>query len=305
MLQSDLLNAVIIDFPALVKARTDSSGKRLIEVEASVELVDDEGDLILQKALLDSADAFVKNGHIDVDHISELGHRFGIQNPESYIIGRPVEVKNIGDGRTSVVSEIMRSRDGFDPSRNRFDAFWATLTATPPVEWRSSIYGFPKASETIDCRNTTCEGGVTRFLIKALDWRSLAMTRRPVNNHIKGCATIVTAKAFAMEIAKDFNYSLPPAMLSETAPVPQAASTSIAPAPTPSPTFAILPPRNLDDAYGQYHGHMRKDCPATGGLNSTVGFREHFKACCGLDPVMANVWAHALSHHLLLNRRRT
>src|ERR1700743_2718026 len=103
-------DAVIVDFPILIKAATTAEGRRMIEVEASSEECDSEGDVILQKALLGSAKSFVRTGHID--HISEMGERMGIPNPESYIIGHPTEVKDIGGGRTSVVAEIMRSKDG-------------------------------------------------------------------------------------------------------------------------------------------------------------------------------------------------
>ena len=84
-----LQDGYIVEIPCIVKAKASTDGKRLVSVEASSEAVDSEGDVILQKALLDSSKSFVATGHIDIDHLSELGDRLGIANPTSYIIGRP------------------------------------------------------------------------------------------------------------------------------------------------------------------------------------------------------------------------
>ena len=82
----DSADALCIDLPVLIKARTDGD-RRLVEVEASNEEKDSERDIIKQAALLDDAASFVATGHLDIDHYSEIGERLGITNPTDYIVG--------------------------------------------------------------------------------------------------------------------------------------------------------------------------------------------------------------------------
>ena len=192
--------AVIITYPAIIKAVTENN-RRIVSVEASAELVDSEGDLIEQKALMDSADSFINTGHLDLDHISEIGAQYGIPNPLSFIVGVPLEVYEIdsGDGvkRTGVKCEIFKSVDGIhDPKKNRYDEFWDSLMTDPPVRWRASIYGFPKGDGITDCTQTSCSSGATRYHVTAIDWRSLAFTKNPVNDHLTGFARIESVKSF-------------------------------------------------------------------------------------------------------------
>jgi hypothetical protein len=92
--------ALVISIPTIVKARNITPfGDRVVEVEASSEDVDSEGDRIVQKGLLEAASGFLARGHIDIDHISELGHRYGIKDASSYIIGRPTKVIDSGGAR--------------------------------------------------------------------------------------------------------------------------------------------------------------------------------------------------------------
>ena len=189
--------SVIISFPAIVKARTfEGNGTRIVEVEASNEKVDSEGDVILQKALLDSADSFLRKGHLDIDHKSELGERMGIKDPESWIIGKPVDVRKGTGSSTFVVGEIRRALDGsFDPETRRYDAFWASLQSEPPVIWWASIYGIVQKARKCS-EDDTCEMGAKRLLVESLDWRSLAFTRNPVNRNLEKAAQIVKSEIF-------------------------------------------------------------------------------------------------------------
>ncbi len=195
------MEAIIVSYPAIIKAQKTETGERIVSVEASAESVDSEGDLITQKALLDSADSFVKTGHIDLDHLSEIGAQLGIQNPLSYIVGIPLEVYPIdnGDGikRTGVKCQIFTSKDGVHaPSKNKYDEFWDSLQTNPPTRWRASIYGFPKSDGLVDCTKSSCSSGATRYHVTGIDWRSLAFTKNPVNDHIKGFVKIESVKSF-------------------------------------------------------------------------------------------------------------
>lgn len=198
-------SAVVLMMPTIVKAREPTSdGRRIVEVQASTEEVDLDGDVILQSALMGSAASFVQNGHLDLDHYSEFGQRLGIPDPASYILGRPLEVKALSGNRTSVVGEIRKSIDGkVDTFRNRYDDFWESLRSSPPVQWYSSVYGYPKPGMVDDCSEEMCQLGATRLLIRGFDWRSLAFTRNPKNTALTGAAKIVMAKSFTANLAHD------------------------------------------------------------------------------------------------------
>jgi hypothetical protein len=200
--------AVCISFPAVIKASKED-GKRILEVQASSEDRDLEGDVILQKALLDSADSFIENGHIDLDHISEIGHRYGIENPDQYILGYPLAVIDKGKGRTSVRLELIQDAEGEEDPKAPYNFIWKSLHTKPPMKWSASIYGFPKDGEWKDCSETECSGSkATRYLVEGLDWKSLALTRKPVNDKLKGFAKVVKSSFYmerilGLEKAKD------------------------------------------------------------------------------------------------------
>lgn len=280
---------IVISLPVIIKS-SEKDGKRLIECEASVEQIDSEGDLIEQKALLDAGPEFVKTGHFDIDHLSEIGTRYGIPNPESYIVGRPTEVVDLGDKRTGVRGEISRSASNtFDPVANRYDSFWNSLQSKPAVMWRASIYGFPTDDGWIDCRTDSCPSKAQRFHIKALSWRSLAFTRNPINDNIKGHVKVFTAKAYALELLKYSNGYY------DGTDVPVAYDA------VPQPAYPCPSPISFDEAIGQYYKHMRIDCPHTDGVRSAVAFARHFSVCCGMSKDSAEVWGRAVMHFLLSN----
>lgn len=186
----------IICIPAIVRkaelpANTASAGilPRRLEVEASCEEEDSEGDVVLQRALLDASESFIAKGDIDLEHISKHGaeilsllpSEFRFRAPEDYIIGRPVLVKGLDNGRTLVKAVI----SGGDGSRHlAADWFWKSLEAGET--WQASIYG------TIT--EATMSGPAKRLTVKAMDWTSLAMTRKPVNKSLLYSAKIVKAR---------------------------------------------------------------------------------------------------------------
>ncbi|MHB1939032.1 MAG: hypothetical protein ACYCOR_21035 [Acidobacteriaceae bacterium] len=304
----------MFELPVVVKASTDA-GKRMVELQVSSEDVDLEGDVILQSALLNSAESFVKNGHLDIDHYSELGHRLNppIPNPASYIVGNPVEVKDLGHGRTGVVGQISASKDGsFDPEHNQYDMLWKSLTSDPPVKWRASIYGFPLADSVEDCSETRCSHGATRFLVKGLDWRSLAFTRNPVNNSITGFARVITAKSFIAELYKSGQVSGQAPSTGKAGQFPQDqlfasigdVGAVISGADPKSPQMNC--PENLDEMWGEYTRHMLRDCGSRNPLigNSIPFFRDHYMTCRGLPFDKADILAHALMYLVQKERKR-
>lgn len=283
--------ALCIEIPVLIKARTDGD-RRLVEVEASNEALDSEGDIIKQVALLDSAPSFIATGHLDIDHYSEIGERLGIQCPSDYIVGVPTEVKDLGKGRTGVVGELHKA------GRAKADELWSGLTASPAVRWRASIYGFPKEGMVEDCRITKgSESGHPnrRFIIKGLHWRSLAFTRNPVNDAITGSAHVVTAKSF-VAIMKA---RLPPSLV-KAGTVPESSMS-----PMPAPDY-ILAPRNREELMGHFHYSMKTGRspyanPDTG--YSVANFQNHFMYMCCCSSEQADILANALMNLLKREKR--
>ncbi len=198
-LMDSLDKAIVAEIPVLIKALpVGADGRRLVEVEASCEDVDYDGDVILQSALLASAEHFKSIGTLDIDHLSEIGDRLNppIPDPASYIVGRPLEVKALPGNRTSVIGEIRKSRDGtVNPAVNRYDELWLSFQSEPAVRWYSSVFGYLRNFD--DCRTGVCgKSGAKRFLVKEFEWKSLAFTRSPKNTGLKGEARILTAKSF-------------------------------------------------------------------------------------------------------------
>lgn len=274
--------AIVARIPALIKAREpDASGRRIVEVEASTEEIDYDGDVILQSALMGSAREFVATGHFDIDHLSEFGARMGIPNPERFIIGRPMDVTARTGGRTFVKGEIARSSDGkFDPDTNVYDSFWASLRQDPPVIWYSSIYGFP--TDLDDCTKGQCsESGAKRYLIKSIDWRSLAFTRTPKNTALSSPTRILSAKSYLIELAK----AMKPEETRPTTKFPLAEGMQ-------GPPIGTQLPNTMADVW------MAKNCTGCGANDypSLLGYRSHFAKCLGFPPGAADICAHAVMH---------
>ncbi len=289
-MQPSATEALIIDMPVLVKSKMED-GRRMVELESSNQFVDQEGDVILQSALLKAADAFTRGGHCDLDHISEVGERFNppILNKSAYIVGVPREVKDIGGNRTSVVCELHKART--DGVVTKADELWQSLTADPPVVWRASIFGYPTMDGWMDVSKAkpgTETYGATRYLITEMLWKSLAFTRNPQNDSIIHPARIITEKALIKAMtAKSFSLPVNPN--------------------NPTPTTEALAnfmqsPRSREELQGaHYLAHIKAGkCPHAGGMqgNSVHSFREHFAGCCMEDPWTADLHALALMHLL-------
>lgn len=75
----------------------DANGNYIIRAEASNENLDFQEQIVLQRALLDSRDYFLKNGVISWDHLHKRRDENGniITDPE-YIIGEPLGVEKVG-----------------------------------------------------------------------------------------------------------------------------------------------------------------------------------------------------------------
>jgi hypothetical protein len=271
-------DALLLVGHAIVKALPGND--RVFSVGVSSETVDLESDLILQKALLDAAPGFLaKGGVLDTNHMSEVGSRYGIQNPKEFVIGKALEVVDLGNRETGIVGQI--NPDGTEANR-----FWKSLQSGEV--WRSSIFGYPRPDGVIDTRyqKSTEYPDVKRFIVKEIDWCSLALTQTPVNDGISHNAQIMTVKSFVNDLRKVGRWG--ELLKSEAAP-------NVHP-------FALPMPRNRVELLGHHSHHMQRSCPScasgSGLGNSVAGFRGHFQDCCGADYDTADIHAHALAHLL-------
>ena len=285
----DGMEPLVLQLPAIVKAVADEKGQRRVAVEASNEQVDDEGDIITQKSLLDARPGFLAQGALDINHLSEIGGRYGL-NPSDWIVGVPTEVLDIGKSRTEVRGILHAAQPG---KISKADELWDGLTRDPPVPWRASIFGWPqRGGGFIDVRTAKCAEypDAKRYVVKAIDWRSLAFTRTPVNNAITGTARVMTMKAFLEGLVADGIVKGPGSM--EVA-MPIGAMES---------GGAFLVPRNRMELLAHHDGHVGRGecacCESTGYGRSIAGFRQHFMGCAGLDYGTADILALAMMQAL-------
>lgn len=166
--------------------------ERFIYLEASNEGVDQQGEMVLAKALEESAEHYLKFGNIDLDHYTVLGARAGIANPQAYEIGRPVDVA-IRNGKTFVKAQLYT---GDGPLAQNANMVWESMTQlNPPKRWYPSVGGAVLAkSLEIDPQTKNKVAVVSK-----VRWTNIALSQTPVNQHLPaaGLAPMATfAKSF-------------------------------------------------------------------------------------------------------------
>lgn len=155
----------------------EEAGERYVYLEASNEDTDLQNEKVLAKALADSADYFLKFGNLDIDHLTQIGHRSGIANPEAYEIGQPCEVKVEG-GSTFVKGRIYA---GEGDSAAKANYFWSSITSqSPPAKWYPSVGGSVLSkSVSVD------EAGNKTALVTKVRWTNIGFSKTPVNTTVK------------------------------------------------------------------------------------------------------------------------
>ena len=154
--------------------KTDEYGNYIFEVEASNENLDLQNQIVLQNALLESKDNFIKYGVISHDHQHHKKDRNGNQITDTKnIIGEPIDVRT--DGRTTyVIGKLYKD--------NEVAKDYIKMLKDGSTRVRASIGGvFP---EVVADEITGAEK-VVHVL-----WNDLALTATPVNNTV-GHATFV------------------------------------------------------------------------------------------------------------------
>ncbi len=185
-LEKALLDAMpsFVSISPLLKATPATEGdRRYVYVEASNESVDQQGEIVLCKALENSMEYFQRFGNLDLEHYTQIGARAGIPNHESYEIGTPVEVR-IQKSETFVKGEIYQ---GSGKMAEKANLFWSSLTEiNPPKRWYTSVGGAVlEKSIQID------PGTRNRVpVIEKVRWSNLAFSATPVNANLRPASTV-------------------------------------------------------------------------------------------------------------------
>ncbi len=177
---TQLLDAVpsFVSISPLLKATPRTEGdRRFVYVEASNETVDQQGEIVLAKALEDSQGFFRKFGNLDLEHYTVIGAKAGIPNHESYEIGVPVDVR-LEKGATFVKGEIYQGSGDMAAKANMF---WSSMTEqNPPKRWYTSVGGAVLA-KSIEINPKT---GDRVGVVSKVRWSNLAFSATPVNANL-------------------------------------------------------------------------------------------------------------------------
>lgn len=180
-----LLAAVpeFISVGGLLKATPqEEAGRRIIYFEASNEDVDHQNEIILQKALSESSDYYLRHGNIDLSHFTILGPKSGIPNYMEYEIGRPTAVQ-VNGKRTFVKAELYQ---GDSPMARNANLVWDSLTKqTPASTWFPSVGG-SVLSKSVKIDPKT---GEKVAVIDRVRWNNTALDRCPVNKTVPTVST--------------------------------------------------------------------------------------------------------------------
>ena len=169
---------------AFLKATpAEEGGERLLYMEASNEDPDHQDEVVLQKALEESADYFLRHGNIDLSHYTLLGPKAGIPNHLEYEIGKPVEVSVQGT-RTFVKAQLYKGDSAMARNANMV---WDSLTKqSPPARWYPSAGG-SVLSKSVQIDPTTQQRVA---VVDKVRWSNLALDRMPVNKTVPEISTI-------------------------------------------------------------------------------------------------------------------
>ena len=146
---------------ALRKPRSGTRIKKnyIFEAEASNENIDLQKQVVLQRALLESKDHFLKNGVISFNHL----HR----SDPSMIIGKPIEVRTEGK-RTIVKGILYHTSDMANEIVKHLKAGSTKIKASVGGSRLKPIHDIKTGTETIT----------------SVIWNDLALTLYPVNSTV-------------------------------------------------------------------------------------------------------------------------
>jgi hypothetical protein len=162
---------------------SEEGGERILYIEASNEDVDHQNEVVLQKALAESAGYFLRHGNIDLSHYTILGPKSGIPNFMEYEIGKPVDV-SINGRQTFVKAQLYQ---GESPMAKNANMVWDSLTRqSPPSRWYPSVGGSVlEKSVKLDPKT-----GDKIAVVSAVRWNNIALDRCPVNRTVPEVSTV-------------------------------------------------------------------------------------------------------------------
>lgn len=162
-----------INIIGLFKTRSaaEEDGERVLYIEASREDIDSADEIVLCRALKESAEYFKTFGNVDLDHITQFRDT-RIKNPYLFEIGKPIDVLTTEDNVTLVKVKLYR---GSGESAQLANYVWSSLTEQePPQTWYASVGG--KITGTKDTR---ASDGREIKVITGVRWNNLALSKTP------------------------------------------------------------------------------------------------------------------------------
>lgn len=167
-----------ISVGGLLKASPQEDGvRRILYFEASNEDVDHQNEVVLQKALAESSEYYLRHGNVDLSHFSLLGPKSGIPDYMTYEIGKPSAVQ-VNGKKTFVKAELYQ---GDSPMAKNANMVWDSLTKQrPPSSWFPSVGGAVLAKSVRVDQKT----GEKVALIERVRWSNVALDRMPVNKTV-------------------------------------------------------------------------------------------------------------------------
>jgi hypothetical protein len=199
----------------MLKATPATDGDtRVLYLEASNEARDYQGEVVMAKALAESADYYEKYGNFDIQHRSMIGLATGDPDYHMHEIGRPEQVR-VDAGRTFVKGIIF---SGDTPVAHCANQFWDSLTKLQPAQrWYPSVGGKIQEAK----KSMGSDGQPHRAITKVL-WSNVGFSRTPVNPKVPQVSTIpfgILAKCWGpdgldLEKAVEAGYGTDSALLS-------------------------------------------------------------------------------------------
>jgi hypothetical protein len=187
-----------LSIECMLKATPALEGmERFVYLEAANEAKDQQNEVVLAKALEESASHYLRFGNLDIDHKSmpAVAKMLDISDPEMWEIGTPVDVRV--DGKSTFVKAQLFSGD--TPLAERANKVWDSMTKLkPPRRWYPSVGGKVLAkSDRIDPKTGNKIGVVSK-----VRWTNIAISQHPVNQTVGGVATVpfgVLAKSWCVD----------------------------------------------------------------------------------------------------------
>lgn len=175
-----------LSIESMLKATPAQEGsRRFIYLEASREARDQQDEMVLSKALESSAEHYLKFGNIDIDHKSmpAVARNHGIERPELWEVGAPVDVRV--DGKSTFVKAELFT--GATDLAEKANMVWDSMMRLKPArKWYPSVGGMVLAKSVQIDPGTGDKIGV----VSKVRWSNVAISQQPVNQHVGGVATI-------------------------------------------------------------------------------------------------------------------